>query len=396
MKFQAREYTLPVEVGLEGKSASGLLWISCDPGFSLVLTIQEHPSITVQSNTFSNALIELLESVRVAMTIRIANRLPTNGRLCEWIETYWSEGEDLLGCRLEVIDNGHTLFDVVGREEIEYLVNKAIGQGLIGQCCLNCAYQLDIRGGATDTRHHLRCIRNLEPDDLIRFDVDYESSSERVDLVSVSAFHWCPNFALHHVWREPRAISHTEAEKEMATLWYMRSSKEIPELRNSRTLDQGFTLIESGFESWPLEKTLAALRLLHYAASEKGKTVAISCLDSQDEDCVVLACRTVGRIGGFEPLPKLFNLIESRSSSIRAAAAEALGNLGSPESIELLSRLLHSDGPEVRGEAAEALGKIGGDLAYEHLRSALELESHPVVRAKIQSVINRIQQASSP
>jgi epoxyqueuosine reductase len=70
-------------------------------------------------------------------------------------------------------------------------------------------------------------------------------------------------------------------------------------------------------------------------------------------------------------------------------AAVALGNVGSADALPALDRAMRGNPhPIVRGHAAWAIGRIGSRhrvaQAVELLRSALDIESDPVVREEIE------------
>jgi epoxyqueuosine reductase len=78
----------------------------------------------------------------------------------------------------------------------------------------------------------------------------------------------------------------------------------------------------------------------------------------------------------------------AKRSGLRRNAAVAMGNRRRSHDVPALARALGDPEDEgVRRHAAWALGRIGGDDARAALRSALDRETEPEVRAEIEAAI---------
>ena len=74
-------------------------------------------------------------------------------------------------------------------------------------------------------------------------------------------------------------------------------------------------------------------------------------------------------------MPALFDLLQDKKESVRAAAVEALGKTKSPRAIKALAGVLKNDEVPVRGSATVAMGEIGSFRAVKPLINALSDKS---------------------
>ncbi len=85
--------------------------------------------------------------------------------------------------------------------------------------------------------------------------------------------------------------------------------------------------------------------------------------------------------------PVMSHLAEPPDTLAFYLLIEVAGNLKDQKFIDDLSRILNSNDPFARAFAAEALGKIGTGDSMKLLRKRYEIETHPLVISKIESIV---------
>jgi HEAT repeat protein len=83
----------------------------------------------------------------------------------------------------------------------------------------------------------------------------------------------------------------------------------------------------------------------------------------------------------------LFHLQQPHDTLAFYLMIEVAGNLIDGQFVDPLSKIINSDDPYARAFAAEALGKISSGDAMKILRKRYEIENHPLVISKIESIV---------
>jgi HEAT repeat protein len=83
----------------------------------------------------------------------------------------------------------------------------------------------------------------------------------------------------------------------------------------------------------------------------------------------------------------LIHIQEPRDTLAFYLMIEVAGNLVDEKFIDVLSQIINSNDPYARAFAAEALGKIASGDAMKVLRKRYEIEDHPLVISKIESIV---------
>ncbi len=99
------------------------------------------------------------------------------------------------------------------------------------------------------------------------------------------------------------------------------------------------------------------------------------------------AAASLANIGKAASQSVLFHLSEPSDTLAFYLLIEVAGNLADEKFVDVLSKILNSDDPYARAFAAEALGKIGGGDSMKILRKRYEVENHPLVISKIESIV---------
>jgi HEAT repeat protein len=99
------------------------------------------------------------------------------------------------------------------------------------------------------------------------------------------------------------------------------------------------------------------------------------------------AAEALSNIGKPAVKPVLFHLQQPADTLAFYLMVEVAGNLVSDQFIDILSNIINSNDPYARAFAAEALGKIGTSDAMKILRKRYEIENHPLVISKIESIV---------
>jgi HEAT repeat protein len=99
------------------------------------------------------------------------------------------------------------------------------------------------------------------------------------------------------------------------------------------------------------------------------------------------AAEALAKIGDDAVQPVLTHLSETADTLAFYLLIEVAGNLGNEKFVDPLSKIINSDDPYARAFAAEALGKIGSGDALKILHRRYEIETHPLVISKIESIV---------
>jgi HEAT repeat protein len=106
------------------------------------------------------------------------------------------------------------------------------------------------------------------------------------------------------------------------------------------------------------------------------------------------AAAALVRIGGIEELPTLRSLVENDTDpTVRASTVRVLGEMHDERMVSLLITALHDESVMVRGEAADALGATGGARARAALETAARSDPDPGVRERAGAALRHIDPA---
>ena len=112
----------------------------------------------------------------------------------------------------------------------------------------------------------------------------------------------------------------------------------------------------------------------------EARTGLIAALDDPDNDVVERALLALESIGVPEAVPKILELLKSKSPGLRSRAGQALQGCVTAEQAGALSKTLETfDHPDARSAVFAALVRAGGAVDPERLRRSLE-SSSPGVR----------------
>ncbi len=99
------------------------------------------------------------------------------------------------------------------------------------------------------------------------------------------------------------------------------------------------------------------------------------------------AAEALAKIGDDAVQPVLADISDPTDTLAFYLLIEVAGNLGDEKFVDPLSKIINSGDPYARAFAAEALGKIGSDDAMKILHKRYEIETHPLVISKIESIV---------
>jgi len=118
--------------------------------------------------------------------------------------------------------------------------------------------------------------------------------------------------------------------------------------------------------------------VLHDEARELHPSIHQRAIDQKLYERTI---RVLGQLDSKEILPKMIEVLQDKSSKLRAVAIQTLGHLGSEAALPELVKALHHDVDSfVRSCAADALGRLRYEVAFLELLPALEFDESPHVR----------------
>jgi HEAT repeat protein len=135
-----------------------------------------------------------------------------------------------------------------------------------------------------------------------------------------------------------------------------------------------------------LVRTSAAIAL----GSLKDSSTTLSLIEALSDPYYGVrysAAAALANIGKTASQSVLFHLTEPSDTLAFYLLIEVAGNLVDEKFVDVLSKIVNSDDPYARTFAVEALGKIGNSDAMKILRKRYEIEAHPLVISKIESIV---------
>jgi len=125
---------------------------------------------------------------------------------------------------------------------------------------------------------------------------------------------------------------------------------------------------------------------------EKAKPYAIEYLSSPDDNLRLGSARVLESLAQPEDVPILIEHLADSSSRVRWYIVMALAELQDERAVDALILRLDDEDWRVREYAAEALGVFGGEKAIVPLRAAMEQEEDSYRKAKLQEILERLEE----